>query len=61
MSGAARRRCIRWARYVNRYAHVPLAIVGGHAAAREIQPFDSCWRAVRRQAKHPYGWNGRTR
>lgn len=55
------RRSVRWARYVNRYAHIPLIVVGGYGAYAAIQPFDKRWCAVRRQAKHPYGWAGRTR
>jgi hypothetical protein len=52
---------VRWARYVNRYAHIPLIVVGGCGAYAAIQPFDKRWCAVRRQAKHPYGWAGRAR
>lgn len=51
MTAKQRRTQVRWARYVNHYAHVSLVVVGGRAASRYIDPFASRWRAVRRQGK----------
>lgn len=59
MSRRQNRRAVRWARYCNRYGHIPEVFLGGWALSQVI------WQAgferrygylyVRRQAKHRYG------
>lgn len=50
------RRVVRWARYVNRYAHIPHVAIGGQGATRAVWSglFGATWGRVRRQAKHRY-------
>lgn len=52
----ARKRSIRIARYVNRYAHIPNVIIGQGVATRGMSygPPRSAYFRVRRQQKHRF-------
>ncbi len=48
---------VRWARYLNRYAHIPFVIIGGHSAIGAIMPNltrRGPYRYIRRQAKQRF-------
>lgn len=51
-----RGRCVKWARYVNRYGHIPEVIIGGWGAVRAMNygPPRSTYYRVRYQQKHPF-------
>lgn len=53
MSRRQVRKAIRWARYFNRFGHIPFVLVGSGRSRylRTVEP----WGYVRRQAKHRFG------
>jgi hypothetical protein len=58
MNNAAlrKRRTIRWARYFNRYDHIPLVVIGGWSAVRAMTPpHNRTWGYLRNQGRRSHG------